>query len=168
MSSKELDCSYRRVTHLKFHSGILGVLYPWHTVCCLPFSSVPRKESPIQFTCVINLHTSTSKVMEKGSKPTTNKGLNWDSSPKSPKTMLGTADQLRLLIFQGSETWAWVNYSVIYSLCAEQGFALLKFFLFLLVLIHFQLEPSFSSCQVLHLNTQRLFLLLNAWECTGI
>lgn len=118
--------------------GHFGFPYPWHTVCCLPFSSVPRKESPIRFTCVINLHTSTSKVMGKGSKSTTNKGLNWDSSPKSPKTMLWTADQLRLLIFQGSETWAWVSYSEIYSLCAEQGPALLKLFLFLLVLIHFQ------------------------------
>lgn len=57
---------------LKFHSGTLCVLYPWHVVCCLPFSPLPQKECPIQLgTLVINLHTSTSKVMGKGSKPTT-------------------------------------------------------------------------------------------------
>lgn len=45
-------------------------LYPWHVVCCLLLSSLPQKESPIQFTFVIN---STSKVMGKGSKPTINR-----------------------------------------------------------------------------------------------
>lgn len=62
VSSKKLDCSYRRVTHLKFQSGILCVLYPWYTLFAVsPFPLCHKKKA--QFTFVMHLYTSTSEAM---------------------------------------------------------------------------------------------------------
>lgn len=79
------------LSHFIFHLyTVRGCEHPRH-LCCLPFPPLPQNHNPVQFTLVIQSHTSTSKLMENGQNSTTKRELNCDFSPEGLMNTMWTA-----------------------------------------------------------------------------